>query len=87
MMLNRQEGTYGRTPLKAAFDGGFSSHAKLIEAKVKGRKDVCFSKGRGFTENVMCRSKSVYKKLRNFRTGIESSIPMLKRSLGLTRCT
>jgi len=87
MMLDRQEDIYGRSPLKAAFDGGFTSHANLKEAKINGIKDVCFSKGRGLTENVMCRSKSVYKKLRNFRAGIESSISWLKRSLGLTRCS
>lgn len=87
MMLERQKSIYGRTPLKAAFDGGFTSHSNLKEAKAKGVKDVCFSKGRGLTENVMCRSKGVYKKLRNFRAGIESSISWLKRSLGLTRCT
>ncbi len=87
MMLDRQESIYGRTPLKAALDGGFASHSNLQAAKAKGIKDVCFSKGRGLTENVMCRSKAVYKKLRNFRAGIESSISWLKRSLGLTRCT
>lgn len=87
MMLDRQENIYGRPPMKAAFDGGFTSHENLKEAKTKGIKDVCFSKRRGLTENVMCRSKSVYKKLRNFRAGIESSISWLKRSLGLTRCS
>jgi IS5 family transposase len=87
MMLERQGNIYGRAPLKAAFDGGFCSHLNLKAAKVKGIKDVCFSKGRGLAENVMCRSKAVYKKLRNFRAGIESSISWLKRSLGLTRCT
>jgi len=45
MMLDRQEYVYGRTPLKVAFDGGFTSHSNLKEAKVKGIKDVCFSKG------------------------------------------
>lgn len=87
IMLERQENIYGRAPLKAAFDGGFTSHSNLKEAKAKGVKDVCFSKGRGLIENVMCRSKGVYKKLRKFRAGIESSISWLKRSLGLTRCT
>ena len=50
MMLDRQGAIYGRYPLKAAFDGGFSSHANLEKAKANGVKDVCFSKGRGLAE-------------------------------------
>jgi len=72
MMLDRQGAIYGRYPLKAAFDGGFSSHANLEKAKANGVKDVCFSKGRGPAEEDLCRSKRVYKGLRKFRAGIES---------------
>jgi len=86
-MLARQQDIYGRFPLKAALDGGFSSHANLADAKANGVKDVCFAKGRGLAEKDMCRSKWVYKTLRNFRAGIESGISWLKRSLGLSRCT
>lgn len=86
VMLDRQEAIYGRYPLKVAFDGGFSSHDNLVYAKASGVKDVCFSKGRGLSEEDMCRSKRVYKGLRKFRAGIESGISWLKRSLGLTRC-
>lgn len=35
----------------------------------------------------MCRSRRVYKGLRDFRAGIESGISWLKRSLGLGKCT
>lgn len=87
MMLDRQETIYSRFPLKAAFDGGFTSHANLEAAKANGVKDVCFSKGRGLEEIDMCRSKRVHKGLRKFRAGIESGISWLKRSLGLERCT
>ena len=87
MMLDRQEIIYGRYPLKAAFDGGFSSQGNLKKAKKKkGIKDVCFSKGRGLSVKDMCRSNWVYKQLRNFCAGIESGISWLKRSLGLDRC-
>lgn len=87
LMLQRQESIYGRYPLKAAFDGGFSSQANLAKAKGNGVRDVCFSKGRGLGEEDMCRSRRVYKGLRDFRAGIESGISWLKRSLGLSRCT
>ena len=35
----------------------------------------------------MVRSKWVYRKLRNFRAGIEAGISCLKRAYGLARCT
>jgi IS5 family transposase len=88
MMLDRQNMLYGRYPLKASFDGGFSSIKNLEKARKKeGLKDICFSKGRGLAVDEMCRSNWVYKQLRNFRAGIESGISWLKRSLGLDRCT
>jgi len=67
-------------------DGGFASKDNLKSAKGKGIKDVCFSKGKGLKEEDMCRSNYVYKKMRNFRAGIESSISWLKRSFELWRC-
>jgi len=85
-MLDRQNEIYNRYPLKAALDGGFASKENLEIAKEKKIKDVCFSKKRGLEVEDMCRSEYVYKRLRNFRAGIESGISWLKRSFGLTRC-
>lgn len=86
-MLDRQQQIYGRYPLKVALDGGFASKDNLAKAKARKIKDVCFAKKRGLEETDMCRSEYVYKKLRQFRAGIESGISWLKRSFGLTRCT
>ena len=86
-MLDRQEEIYGRYPLKVALDGGFASRNNLQRAKSKGIKDVCFAKGRGLSEEDMCRSHWVYKRLRRFRAGIESGISWLKRCFGFARCT
>ncbi len=86
-MLDRQKQIYGRYPLKVALDGGFASKENLLKAKERKIKDVCFAKKRGLEETEMCRSEYVYKKLRQFRAGIESGISWLKRSFGLTRCT
>ncbi len=55
--------------------------------KEKGISDVCFSKLRGIPVPDMVKSSWVYKKLRNFRAGIEANISVLKRAFGLTRCT
>jgi IS5 family transposase len=86
-MLDRHEQIYGYYPLKAALDGGFASKENLKAAKARGVKDVCFAKKRGLEEEEMCRSQWVYKRLRRFRAGIESSISWLKRCFGLARCT
>jgi IS5 family transposase len=85
-MLDRQKEIYDRYPLKAAFDGGFASKSNLEIAKRLGIKDVCFAKRRGMEIEDMCRSEWVYKRLRNFRAGVESVISWVKRSLGLDRC-
>ncbi|UCG81235.1 MAG: transposase, partial [Desulfobacterales bacterium] len=86
-MLNRHDLVYGRYPLKVALDGGFASKGNLQLAKSKNIKDVCFAKKRGMKVEQMCRSDYVYKRLRRFRAGIESSVSWLKRCFGLDRCT
>jgi IS5 family transposase len=86
-MLQRQKDLYGRPPRQAALDGGFASKDNLKEAKVLGVQDVCFQKKRGLKVSDMTRSSWVYKRLRDFRAGIEGMISFLKRAFGLNRCT
>jgi IS5 family transposase len=83
----RQKEIYGRAPRQIAFDGGFASNENLENIKSMGVQDVMFSKRRGLEISEMTRSSWVYKKLRNFRAGIEGMISFLKRSVGLRRCT
>jgi transposase, IS5 family len=86
-LLERQERRYGKPPRQTAADGGFASLDNLHHAKQMGVKDVSFSKKRGLSVLEMVRSLWVYKKLKNFRAGIEGNISRLKRAFGLTRCT
>ena len=86
-MLERQIALYGQAPRQAAADGGFASHANLDEAKTRGVSDLAFHKKCGLRIEDMVRSHWVYRKLRNFRAGIEASISCLKRAYGLARCT
>lgn len=86
-MIERQEEIYGRVPRQAAFDGGYASKENLKEAKALGVRDVSFSKKRGLEVLDMVKSHWVYKRLRNFRAGIESWISFLKRCFGLERCS
>lgn len=71
---------------KVAFDGGFASRANLADIKQLGVEQVVFSKSRGISVQDMARNQRSYRKLRNFRAGIEATISWLKRCLGLRRC-
>jgi IS5 family transposase len=86
-MIDRHIEIMGRPPKQVAYDGGFASRANLDAIKAKGVVDVAFSKARSLPITDMVRSSWVYKKLRNFRAGIEGTISFLKRVFGLDRCT
>jgi IS5 family transposase len=86
-MISRVIRLLGRAPRQAAFDGGFSSQANVRDIKDLGVEDVVFSKHVGLAIADMARSEWVFKRLRNFRAGIEAGISWLKRVFGLTRCT
>jgi transposase, IS5 family len=86
-MIARQEQIYGRVPRQASFDGGYASKQNLREAKALGVEDICFAKKRGLKITEMVRSTWVYRRLRDFRAGIEGMISYLKRAFGLSRCT
>lgn len=85
-LLDRQEKYYGRLPRQTTADGGFASKDNLKYAKGSHVKDVVFSKKRGLSVLEMAKSNWVFRRLKNFRAGIEANISTLKRSYGLSRC-
>jgi IS5 family transposase len=86
-MLDRHIEQYGKAPRQVAADGGYASVENLHEAKALDVEDVVFHKKRGLKVEEMARSPWVYRKLRNFRAGIEAGISVMKRAYGLGRCT
>lgn len=86
-ILNRHKRQYGRMPRQTTSDGGFASKDNLAYAKEHHVKDVVFSKRRGLSVLDMAKSNWVYRKLKNFRAGIEANISTLKRAYGLNRCS
>lgn len=86
-MLERHIAFFGQAPRQAAADGGFASRANLAQAKAWGVNDMAFHKKSGLRIEDMVKSRWVYRKLRNFRAGIEAGISCLKRAYGLARCT
>ena len=86
-LLARHVAVYGTAPRQVATDGSYASLKNLQQAKAMGVRDVAFHKKRGLTIEAMVKSRWVYRKLRNFRAGIEAGISCLKRAYGLARCT
>ena len=86
-MLERHRALYGEPPRQAAADGSYASRNNLRQAKARGVRDMAFHKKGGLRIEDMVRSRWVYRKLRNFRAGIEADISCLKRAYGLVRCT
>ena len=86
-MLDRHIALYGGAPRQAAADGAYATRDNLAQAKARGVADVAFHKKRGLTIEDMVKSHWVYRRLRNFRAGIEAGISCLKRAYGLARST
>ena len=77
----------GKVFKKVAFDGGFASKDNLEAIKLLGVEQVAFSKSRGIPVEDMVKNRRSYRKLRNFRAGIEATISWVKRCIGLRRCS
>ena len=86
-MLERHIASHGQPPRQIAGDGGYASAANVTQAKALGVSDVAFHKKSHLRIEAMVKSRWVYRKLRNFRAGIEANISCLKRAFGLARCT
>src|ERR1700683_4384434 len=86
-MLERHIASHGQPPRQIAGDGGYASAANGTPAQALGVSDVAFHKKGHLGIEAMVKSRWVYRKLRNFRPGIEANISCLKRAFGLARCT
>jgi transposase, IS5 family len=86
-MLDRHIARTGAPPRQTAADGGYASRANLAAAKDRGVVDVAFHKKCGIAVADMVKSPWVYRRLRNFRAGIEAVISCFKRAYGAARCT
>lgn len=86
-MVDRQSELYGKVPRQVSFDGGFTSRGNLEAIKARGVEDVAFSKRGNLEISEMVKSTWVYRRLRDFRAGVEGTISFLKRAFGLDCCT
>lgn len=84
-MMKRHTELFGHCAEQAAFDAGFASIENLEKLKAHGIADVMFHKRVGLDIADMVKNSWVYKKLRNFRAGIEGIISYFKRAFGADR--
>ncbi len=83
--IERHIEIFDRPPRQVAMDGGFASKENV--AKALGVEDVAFNKKSGLEVHEMVRSAWVFRRLRDFRSGIEGVISTLKRAFQMDRCT
>ena len=84
--LDSFENKYSCVPKEIATDGGFASTHNYLYAQSKGISRVLFTKKMPSRIVEYIKTSRAYKKLRNFRAGIEGSISAAKRAYGLDRC-
>lgn len=85
--LRRHTDLFGKAPRQVAMDGGFASKENVATAKALGVEDMAFNKKSGMKVHEMVRSAWVFRRLRDFRSGIEGVISTLKRAFQMGRCT
>jgi IS5 family transposase len=85
--LDRQQQQYGRQPKQVATDAGFASKNNARQALDRGIEDVAFVAPKHKTLPELIKHTRAYKKLCNWRAGIEGIISAGKRAFGLDRCT
>lgn len=84
--LERHIDLFGAAPRQAAFDGGFASKGNIETAKALSVEDIAFHRKSGLEVTEMVRSAWVFRRLRDFRSGIEGCISTLKRAFQMGRC-
>ena len=76
---------YDQYPIEVVADGCYASQANATSAEVFGVQRRVFNKPAGLTLQDMGVKKKSFKKLRNFRAGVEGNISELKRAFGAAK--
>lgn len=85
--LERHKTQFGQTPEQAATDAGFASKANARAALGQGVKDLAFVAPKHKSLPEVIKDTRAYKRLCQWRAGIEGIISAAKRAFGLDRCT
>lgn len=81
-VLDYHESVFGELPKSTVADGGYASQKNVSGGRQRGVKQVVFHKRVGVSLQAMGVKTKTFKKLRDFRAGIEGNISELKRAFG-----
>lgn len=84
-ILEAHEKRFTSVPTTVVSDGGYASQANVELGRAQGVKRVVFHKKKGISLSVMGVKQKTYKKLKEFRAGIEGNISELKRAFNMGR--
>lgn len=79
--------TFGEVPTSTVSDGCYASLDNASEGRALGISRVVFHKKRGIGYRDMGVKEKTFKRLRDFRAGIEGNISELKRVFGASKAT
>lgn len=85
--LHAHEENFGCLPATTVCDGGYASQKNVSNGRSLGVKRVVFHKRVGISYHAMGVKEKTFKRLRNFRAGIEGNISELKRTFGAAKAT
>jgi len=81
-VLKMHAKNYNCLPKSVVCDGGYASKNNVSDGRSLGLKHVVFHKRAGISYQDMGVKIKTFKKLRNFRAGVEGNISELKRAFG-----
>lgn len=81
-VLHAHQEKFNCLPESTAGDGGYASQENVAKGRGLGVKRVVFHKRVGISFQAMGVKEKTFKRLRNFRAGIEGNISELKRAFG-----
>jgi IS5 family transposase len=79
--------TFGKAPSSTVSDGCYASLDNIEKGKALGLRRVVFHKKRGLSCRDMGLKEKTFKRLKNFRAGVEGNISELKRAFGASKAT
>lgn len=86
-VLDAHKKHYGCLPSSSVCDGGYASKSNVGNGRAMGLKHAVFHKRVGISYQDMGVKIKMFKKLRDFRAGVEGNISELKRAFGAAKAT